>query len=213
MLQTTPKRGLLPCLALSGLISGILGLYVTKSNNLSFSVMEALPGAIFGLTVSACLVLFGFSFELWKLIALPMVCASASVLATLSSMNTEMALHSAGDDPFANPWRGMFVGGTVGGIIVLGAFLWMADTTPKFKQWFSMALKFCFIGGILGVAGLLLSPTLGGTIYKMMQLVEERGDIYLNEHGSGIWAYSILPVWQVGMSITLGLLLRAKRAV
>jgi hypothetical protein len=50
-----------------------------------------------------------------------------------------------------------------------------------------------------------------------MQLVGERGvsfqDIYVNEQGNDIWAYSILPLWQVGMSITLGLLLlRGRRA-
>lgn len=210
MLTSNRNRTLVPAIALGGLVSAILGASGFEVYNQSW-LGFAIPGVALALTIPLVFTLCAYRLGAAKLALAIVVTSSAFVLSVFAAIGTEILI-APGGELVVPPWHAMFVSGTVGAFLFLVTFLFATDTQP-FKKTLLVALKFSAVGGVLGVIGLTLSPTLGEYLWKHFeafkthQPLSKFQDVHTSWGGDGIWLFSILPVWEVGMGVTLALLL------
>jgi hypothetical protein len=210
MLASNRNRALVPAMALGGVLSAILGVYGHEVYDQSW-LGFAIPGVVFALTISLGFILCSYRLKAAQLALAIVVTSSAFALSVLAAIGTEILI-APGGELVMPPWHAMFVSGTVGAFLFLVTFLFATDTKP-FKKILLVALKFSAVGGVLGVIGLTLSSTLGESLwrhfeaFKTHQPLANFQGIHLSQDGGGTWLFSILPVWEVGMGVTLALLL------
>jgi hypothetical protein len=199
-----------PFLSLAGLLSGLVtaGL-VYPTGKLGWNVLGAPFGAVMAVALAMCGVLRG----LWKAILLPVATAAAFYLSFMKAGIVEIKfpwqIWSTGELTPPEPVA-LFVGGFVGGFLVLGIILILIHAEVGIR---TLALKMAIgslVGGILGVIGWSLGPSLGMVIWSGVRDVGLTAptESFQNALGESSHRDSLFVVWQTGMALLLAIMLK-----
>jgi hypothetical protein len=211
----TPTRPPLMVLgALAGLLSALLIIFAVYP--LGPTALLFLPGAAFGALLALGLFLFGALSNLGKGIALVIAFSLAYYLSVQAAFAVELY------SPFGRPENEhgalsnltLFVGGFVGAFLVLSAASLLLNSQLAWQRRLLHALYWSPVGGILGILGWALGPSLGMAIWSVAH------SLHLNEPtetaqsalGQSGHLYSLWVVWQTGIGILLGLVMPAPHA-
>jgi hypothetical protein len=170
-----------------------------------------LPGAMFGLVFSGCLAFRGYLRNPWKSIVIGAAFGLSYYLSMWIAINVELY------SPFGRPGNevglvsnsAMFAGGLVGAFLVVGA----VSVLNSRIAWERRVLKGIYwspVGGILGVIGWTLGPYLGMVIWSVVHALGLTAptETFQNARGETSHMYSLWIVWQTGIGLVLGLVLR-----
>lgn len=199
-------RGVL-IFSFAGFLSGLLSSWLLS--------LGYLLGAVFGVAIAAYLALSGVLRNFWKLTLIVCVSAVAYVMAWFTAFLVETACRSAGfstspgDD--AVSWPVMLVAGVVGAYVLAGSLIRLIHPEIKTDTYSKELLGWSLIGGLLAILGWSLGPVLSACAHALLRVSSS------NSHNSMLWNalyptpgnwYSLLVVWQTGMAVVLGILLR-----
>jgi len=208
-------------MAFAGLMSALitmctsysLGHYaVSRGRLLDFSQMF-FPGAVFGAIISGCFVLCGYLRDLWK----PLVISVVSSVSYAASVWAAFAVELY--SPFLNNqergWvsgQALFVGGLVGALSTLSAISLLLNSEFTWQRRIFNALCWTPAGGLLGIAGWALGPSLGMAFWQIVHSMNLTAptETFRNAQGLTSHTYSLLAVWQAGMGFALGLVVNGK---
>lgn len=147
-------------MAIPGLVSGVLTPLVVRlhAGGLSFFFL----GSVFGVVISAYLALTGATLRIWPAIRFTVVCCAAYFFAFLVTFWGQLLLQMAGlavsQDPTGSPGA-FFLGGTLGGFLVLSEALPLLNPEMPWKASLADALRWSPVGGILGAIGCVLGSS------------------------------------------------------
>lgn len=224
-------HGLISALTVAGLLSGLsadpltmawyhLELHVGAPS--SFDL--AIPGLVFGVATGICLLAFRI-FNAWQTAFFTCLAGVAYFFSYWVAAGAEV-VSIAGQShdgawifgsPDAVSPLSMFAGGAVGGLLVIGAEVLLLRRNIAGLRLVS-ALSWSLWGGLLGVVGWLLAPSLGMAIWRLFYVVHITAlappsaamssyhissDTY---RGAKSFFYSLYGVWQTGLGLALGVL-------
>ena len=188
--------------------SGLLGGYVL--------------GGVFGAFMGIALALSGMLQGIWKAVLLPIPTAFAYYLSIMVAGVVEIyfpwKIWSTGEltppDPVA-----LFAGGFVGGFLVLGVVSLLIHSIlvhPRvgIETVVVKALAWSLVGGILGVIGWALGPSLGMTIWSGIHGLGLTAptETFQNALGEPSNQFSLFVIWQTGMAFVLAIMLLPHRS-
>lgn len=222
MHQSSPTNWkLLGGFALAGLASGLLSVIscevlsnIPRLENLSLG--SYVPGAMFGLIVSACSAIC-FGIRSWaRLLAFIAASIGACFLAvelstsgTLSFLQLDQLL---GDSIF---YVSMFLSGMLGAFIVLAAAQLFFSPGRHSKTILSAALLWSLVGGALGVAGWALGDSVGKVLWVALHAIHlTASDPSLEaavEHDI-VNFFSLFVLWQACIAPVVGWLIAKSSA-
>jgi len=195
-------------------VAGLLSGFITAAFVFRFGKhgMYTL-GGLFGAIMADALVVCGLLRGLWKAILLIAVSAVAFLSSWYAAGVVELGLDlrtwSMGQAPTNYPVS-MFAGGAVGGFIVLAAISVLVYPKLGMRTLAVKTVVGSLVGGILGVVGWWLGPSLGMVIWSGVH------DLGLTSPKESFWnalsgdtknAYSLFVVWQTGMALVLAFVL------
>lgn len=142
-------------LAIVGLVSAVLTLFVVNVKSGSFSV--AFWGGIFGLVISVYLALTDVSRRFWAAARFVVVCCgaffSSFVVTYWVALNLDRG--SMSQDPHESPVA-FFVGGSLGAFLVLSEALFLLHPEVPWKLSLLRGLCWSPVGGVLGAIGAVI---------------------------------------------------------
>jgi hypothetical protein len=199
-------------LPLAGFVSGLLTVGLGNSfGKLGFYGIGSVFGAVMGIALAAIKVLRGA----WKatLLIVPMATAyvfsvvAAAIFGLLNNFGNASASRGT-----STPAVAVFAGGVVGGYLVLAAVLAIAIYPAVALRTLALkSLDWSPIAGILGVIGWGLGPSLGMTVWHVMQSAgltapgETAQNALLSDTSHSM---SLFVVWQTDMGFVLASALR-----
>jgi len=209
-------------LVLTGLVSGLLTSIFTLPNGTEAGFMS---GMIFAVLLTACLAIWGIVPSVWKAWGIILVVTAAYAVALYTAVGIQMRYPQI--VPTAEQWDmgtnepaspiALFLGGLVGGFLVLGAVAFFCRPGISRGTLARTALLGALLGGVLGVAGWALRSSVGAAVWHLFHAFHltpswERSprtqfhDEYDYTNSSRM--YSLYVVWQTGVALAAGILLR-----
>jgi len=184
------------------------------------------PGDIFGAVISVYFWAFAGIRSIAKAIGLVVASTFAYFVATFSGTilgvfaSAAMGLHSNWDTDSAQLRADMvaplLVAGVLGSFLILAAVLRLYSVETSWRRLLSKSLPWSLVGGLLGLVGWGLGPTLGVSIWstlKSYQLIPPNEDMQYAARSMTVNQYSVNIVWQIGMAIILGIVLSETKFV
>jgi hypothetical protein len=201
----------IPALALAG---GLAGLATCASSRLLVLLPDGLSesiGCIFGLFLCAYFWLFDETRSVWRALGF----VGASALAYLAAYNAGM--------PGSNLWPArfellglnsgeinvLFVGGFVGAALLFLAWCFFFPSRQSALRLLLNFVVFVISGGVLGVVGYALGPSLGVIIWHLLRFLhlgEPSQASQLQPSPDTSSFYSMYVVWQTGVATLVALL-------
>lgn len=102
----------------------------------------------------------------------------------------------------------IFLGGAIGGFLVIGAGMYLFESTTKWRA-LSVAFLCSPIGGALGVFGWALASSLGVALWSFVHALYLTAPTETIQNAAGETSHviALTVVWQTGMAFVLGVLL------
>lgn len=180
-------------------------------------------GVVFGVAIVCGLVAFKVLNNPVKAAALIFFSPFAFYAAYFASFVTHLALAMLGllseseeatmGNRFSPSPVALFIGGLVGGFLLVGAVLWlMAAGNHRAKR----ALRWSVASGILAVVGWALSPLLGPALSHVVRILPGQARLTPQSgtpDGPLGMICSVFFVWQVGMGFAIGLMVQSKSPI
>lgn len=199
------NRRIIPTLLVAGLVSAVITiLFLWHSIFLIFS------GFVFGLIITTCLGKLGIFTQRqsgWFIA----VAAAAHFFSFYLVLFLQEPFAPVGN-PSADSPLAFLVGGVLGGFLVVGALPLILNMRTRKSGVLSSAFTWAVVGAALGgglaVIGIVLGPSLGaGMLYslRVLHLVPFHGDVRALPPKD--W-YSLYLVWQTGIALMLGIVVR-----
>jgi hypothetical protein len=205
---------LLPLLTSAGLLSGLItAALVYPAGKIGWYVLGGVFGAIMALALAMCELLSG----LWKAIVLPVATAASYYLSMYAAGFVELGINSGnftmGQSPTVSPVS-LFAGGVVGGFFVLSVISILIHPKVGLRTIAVKSIAWSLVGGVLGIIGWALGPTLGMAIWSGVRDVGLTAptETFQNALGEPSHRDSLFVVWQTGMALVLAVLLRRYEA-
>ena len=190
-----------------GLISGVISLYALILAGEHVALGFLWPGVFFGYLVSTALSYVGYPLPRHKDIFLAAACSAIGFVtifaAAFAQGLVEIGSRSDGDKLGV----AATVGGTLGAFAVFALFLLIQNSCRTRKNSLLLAARWSFLGGALGVAGLLLDSTVGTAIWYLLHALHASPNETIQNARSSSQLFSLVAVWQAGMAVALSLLL------
>jgi len=182
-------------------------------------------GVVFGLFLAGCLALSKILDNLWRAVRLIAVATAAYFFSTLTAFAVQLCFPEI--VPRGEQWSmgtrepasavALFVGGLVGGFLVFGEVIFLFCPEISKGLLARKAFQWALLGGILGVAGWALRSSVGAATWNLFHVLgltpsgeasarEWFGDRY--DYGETSRMYSLYVVWQTGVAIAVGIMLR-----
>ena len=173
------------------------------------------PGAIFGVMVSAYFAIF-LRYRSWaKLLAFVAATVVGYFVAVWLTVLTVMGFARSELSREASFFVGMFVGGTVGGLITLITAQLFLSVRRKWKAALGAATMWSLAGGGLGAAGWALGGSVGKALWLAlyaMRLTFTDADVEAAIRTQTVNVFSLFVLWQPGMAAILGWLVSKSSA-
>ena len=170
-------------------------------------------GCVFGASLAAPLLAYGMLRGPWKAICLPVMAAAAYyfsiVVAAVVELNLPWQNWSMGQDSRNSPVA-LFAGGFAGGFLVLGGIAFLVYSKVGIRTLATKSLAWSVVGGVLGVIGWMLGPSLGMFIWSGVHALGLTAptETFQNAlYGETSHQYSLFVVWQTGMALVLAIML------
>jgi hypothetical protein len=209
-------------LGLTGLVSGLLTSIFTLPSGDEAGFMS---GVIFGVLLTGCLAISGVVPSVWKAQGMIVVATVAYPVSVYAAISIQMGYPQIARS--AEQWDmstkepaspiALFVGGLIGGFLVLGAVaLFFLPRIGKGALAMT-ALLGAVLGGALGVAGWALRSSVGVAVWHLFhafhltpQSEQNPRTWFHDEHDytNSSRMYSLYVVWQTGFALAAGILLR-----
>jgi hypothetical protein len=215
--------GFIVLMVVAGFVSGLL----TDACILSPGRSGLFLGGVLGLVIGSCLIAFRV-FLLWQAICFFVIATAAYVFALCTSIAVQWVLPtrlllispderwSLGHPETVSPVA-LFVGGLVGAFPLLAAVCLLARRRLRIDAFALKCALWAVWGGGLAVLGWALQGSLGSLIWHLFYIFrltdwsrsphDELGGL---GHVGAV--YSIHLVWQTGIAIALGVILRRYQA-
>jgi hypothetical protein len=196
-------------LSLYGLLSGLITAALVFPFGRNGS---GVLGGVFGAIMAVVLVGCGMLRALWKIILLPSVTAATFYFSFMlgGPLGVGLSMRSTmSEAPTITPLA-MFPGGVIGGFIVLAAITILVRPNVGFGTLAVKTVIGSLVGGILGVIGWSLGPSLGMEIWSgvhYLGLTAPAETFWVARDSDTIHAYSLFVVWQTGMALVLAITL------
>jgi len=187
---------------------------VSHSRFLDFSQMFY-PGAVFGAILVGCFALRGYLRGPWKAIAIFVAFSASYFLSFWVAATTELYSPFLEDRARGEiSGQALFVGGVVGALCTLSAVSLLLNSEFTWRRRIFKALCWTPVGGLLGIAGWTLGPSLGMAFWQVVHSINltAPSETIRNAEGQTSHAYSLWAVWQVGIGSALGLIVSGKRS-
>ena len=176
-------------------------------------------GGVFGAVMAVALSISGVLQGIWKIAVLLVVAAGAYFSSTMVAFVVELGVQTEnsttmGHQPTVSPVS-LFAGGVVGGFLILGAFSILVNPELGFRPLAKKVLGWSLVGGVLGIVGWALGPSLGVAIWSVvhdMGLTSPTESLQ-NALGEPSHQDSLVVVWQTGMAIVLAIMLSPSKAI
>jgi hypothetical protein len=178
-------------------------------------IRDLLPGTLFGVSLSLCLWGRNMLRSVWKTL---IIVAGSSIVLFCSALAGAGIEYFSPWSPIRDPGKGfselsaaaLFVGGTIGAFLLLTTVLLLVGSRIPLARVLFRALCWSPVGGLLGVVGWNLGPSLGAVLWSLQHTLGLSGsndglDAALAQGRAGV--DSLLLVWQTGMGLLIGLLL------
>ena len=165
------------------------------------------PGTIFGALISVVYALSGCLRHLWKAVAITVTSTLAYYLSFLTAAGIE--LHN----PFFRGYKyglasdpALFVAGVGGALVIFCGVPILLNPRGIGGSHLLRALCWSPLGGILGALGSRLGPSLGITVWSVVNFfgLTAPGETRQNAMGQTCHMYSLWVVWQTGIGFALG---------
>jgi hypothetical protein len=210
--------------ASAGLISALIavclnypiGRYAAQLRKLWGFGFIFLPGAMFGLIISSCLAFRGYLRDVWKAIVITAFFGHSYYVSIWIAGAVELYL------PFGGPGNegasvstpALFAGGLVGAFLVVGVVSVLLNRRIPWDRCVLEGMYWSPVGGILGLLGWTLGPSLGMATWLVVQPlgVTAPTETFQNARGYTSHMYSLWIVWQTGIGILLGAILHGNRS-
>lgn len=211
-------------LPLSGFVSGLVTSVVTHRADQSM-----LSGIVFALFLAGCLGILGILHSYWKAATLIVITTAAYFIAYGAAFGIQLRYPEIvrqaerGDMGSREPASpiALFVGGLVGGFIVLDALMILFSREKTFRGLMRKVLVGTVLSGILGVAGWALRSSVGSGVWHVFHIfnLTPPGELsprtyYHGEfdYGETTRLYSVYVVWQTGLAAAVAVMLRPVKA-
>lgn len=209
--------GLISALIMLG-ANYFLGHFVASQKNklVDFSAGFLVPGAVFGVLVTACFALRGYLRELWKGIALIVASSIAYCLSFWAAAG--ISLHPLGLAPAERIGEvtdlALVAGGLTGGFCVLFAVSLLFNTNEPWQRRILKALCWTPAGALLAVVGWALGPSLGIALWHLIHSMNltPPGETVRNVQGMQSHMFSLMATWQAGMGLVLGVVVNGRES-
>jgi len=209
-------------LALGGLLSGLL----TSVLTLGAQEAPTFSGIILGSAIAGCLAISGVVPSGWKAFGMIAVTTAAYLFSFAVAFGVQMTYCQI--VPNAERWNNctnepaspiaLFFGGCAGGFLMLGAVAFFFRPGLNQGTLAMTALLGAVLGGALGVAGWALRSAVGVPVWHLLHALHLTPiwgqhppqwwfhDEY--DYGTSSRVYSLYVVWQTGIALAAGILLR-----
>lgn len=171
-----------------------------------------LLGGLFGAVVACSLAINGMLGEIWKAACLVALTMAARYISFIVAAEAEMHVWgnwSMASSPTVSPYS-LFVGGFAGGCMVLTGTLLLIRPGIGLRAVARRALYWSLLGGVLGVVGWALGPSLG-TLLVPQDYSSQYAQKATPFENTPEHSYALSVVWQTGMAFALGMNLRGHR--
>jgi len=193
----------------AGFISGLVTAALTyPSGNAGIKVL----GSVFGIFIAVALLWCRVLRDPWRAILLPVATALALYLALFTAAFVEVILPSErfdmGNSPFPSPVA-LFAGGLVGAFLVMIAVSLLVPRGVPINPIALGVVCSSVCGGVLGVIGWALGPTLGIAVWSGLHSLglTAPDETILNARGETSHMLSLFIVWQSGLAVIIALVL------
>jgi hypothetical protein len=201
-------------LSLTGLLSGLVTSALRYPSGLHGGYAL---GGVFGAFMGIALALSEMSWGVWKAVLLPVPTAIAYYISIMVAGVVEIyfpwKIWSTGELTPPEPVA-LFAGGFVGGFLVLGVVSMLIQSIPVhprvgIETVVIKALAWSLMGGILGVIGWMLGPSLGMIIWSGIHGfgLTAPTETFQNALSETSHQFSLFVVWQTGMALVLSIML------
>jgi hypothetical protein len=178
-------------------------------------------GAIFGMTITICVAISGLMTQFWQPLLQVCVATIAYFGALMFAIFLQLDLprpmlflfHDPAGHPEApNPFA-LFFAGIFGAFFVLGAALSLVWRQIGLGSLVRKTMLGSLAGGVFAIIGWALSSTLGTFLWHVLYFFGLAGGMqapWYELHGLGEarLVYSVHFVWQIGIALIIGILLR-----
>jgi hypothetical protein len=110
----------------------------------------------------------------------------------------------------------LFLAGLIGGLLVVGTLLWLRREMGPGRVMIGSLIG-ALTGGALGVLGGRLAPSFGTAVWRILHAFRMAGDTYRPDdplgYGAANFDCSLFVVWQKGMALVIGLVLRQREPI
>jgi hypothetical protein len=197
--KITPDSVLL--LGLAGFFSALLTVCAPPMPE---GIPYLLPGTLFGVSLSLCLWSRKILRSFWKTLIIVAASSIALFCSALTCVGIEYfsplsSVHDPGKRFSEFSATALLVGGTLGEFLFLATVLLLVGSGIPWTRVLFRALFWSPVGGVLGIVGWNLGPSLGAVVWKLQHTLaivgsNDRLEYALAQGRTGI--DSLLLVWQ-----------------
>jgi len=174
------------------------------------------PGFVFGAIISGCLAFRGYSRGLWRAIAITVASSAAYFLAFTAA--AEFSLHPLGLVPIERIGEvtdlALVVGGLTGGFCTICVVSLLFNSGDTWQRRILKAISWTPAGAVLAIAGWALGPSLGIALWQIIHSLNltPPTETVRNAQGYPSHMFSLWAIWQAGMGLVLGFVVKGKQS-
>jgi hypothetical protein len=179
-----------------------------------------LPSTLFGVSLSLCLWSRKILSSFWKTLILAATSSIVLFCSVLACVGIEYfspwsSVHDPGKGFSQLSATALFVGGTLGAFLLLAAVLFLARSGITWERALLRALYWSPVGGVLGIVGWNLGPSLGAILWTLQHTLgvtgsNDRLEYALAQGRAG--TDSLLLVWQTAVGLVVALALSGQQS-
>lgn len=215
LILLTASGGLLSAL-ITMCLTFVVGQFAERNNRLlNFSNAFVVPGTVFGVIISCCFALRGYSRSLWKFTVITFASSTAYLVAFWVAVGIEAysPLLASGEKGNVSG-QALFVGGLAGAFLIISAVSLLLNTGTTGQNRMLKILGWTPVGGFLGILGWALGPSLGIVLWQIVHSMNLTASTEMPQNAQGYRSsiLSLWAVWQAGMGFVLGLVVSREQS-
>jgi hypothetical protein len=210
-IASDPMRGIrfVALLSLAGLTSGVLTVALPGVQGMGFGELDA--SINFGAIIAFCFARTGVTRSSWRLLCFFALAPCALIISIFSAEIIEMG--EGGTTDIIHPLT-LFVGGMLGGFLILGGAHVLSQSKMGFRAITWKALRWSILTGAMAPIAWVLGPSLGialSVVFRALGFAYDSRTFSALYSGPPSQLFALFVVWQTAMGFALGMSLRKMR--